>query len=74
MLFRSKPFFREFVLETDMDVDQLNAELAKRGFLGGYNLAKEYPSDKHRVMFCVTEKRTIEEIDCLVKAMEEISW
>lgn len=69
-----KPFFREFVLETDMDVDQLNAELAKRGFLGGYNLAKEYPSDKHRVMFCVTEKRTIEEIDCLVKAMEELSW
>ena len=57
-----------------MDVDQLNAELAKRGFLGGYNLAKEYPSDKHRVMFCVTEKRTIEEIDCLVKAMEELSW
>ena len=69
-----KPFFREFVLETDMDVDHLNAELAKRGFLGGYNLAKEYPSDKHRIMFCVTEKRTIEEIDCLVKAMEELSW
>lgn len=69
-----KPFFREFVLETDMDVDALNAQLASKGFLGGYNLAKEYPSDKNRVLFCVTEKRTIEEIDCLVKAMEEISW
>lgn len=68
------PFFREFVLETDMDVDTLNSELAKKGFLGGYNLNKEYPSDKNRVLFCVTEKRTIEEIDCLVKAMEEISW
>ncbi|HAS73217.1 MAG TPA: aminomethyl-transferring glycine dehydrogenase subunit GcvPA [Clostridiales bacterium UBA8960] len=69
-----QPFFREFVLETDMDVDALNAQLANKGFLGGYNLEKEYPSDKNRVLFCVTEKRTIEEIDCLVKAMEEISW
>jgi len=69
-----QPFFREFVLETDVDVETLNAELAKRGFLGGYNLSKDYPSDKNRVLFCVTEKRTIEEIDCLVKAMEEISW
>ncbi len=70
----NQPFFREFVLETDIDVDTLNAELAKRGFLGGYNLNKDYPSDKNRVLFCVTEKRTIEEIDCLVKAMEEFSW
>lgn len=68
------PFFREFVLETDIDVDNLNAQLAKKGFLGGYNLKKDYPSDKNLVLFCVTEKRTIEEIDCLVKAMEEISW
>lgn len=70
----NKPFFREFVLETDMDVDKLNAALAEKGFLGGYNLSKAYPSDKNRVLFCVTEKRTIEEIDCLVKAMEEIAW
>ena len=70
----NQPFFREFVLETDIDVDNLNAQLASKGFLGGYNIGKEYPSDKNRVMFCVTEKRTIEEIDCLVKAMEEISW
>lgn len=70
----NQPFFREFVLETDMDVDQLNAQLASKGFLGGYNIGKDYPSDKNRIMFCVTEKRTLEEIDCLVKAMEEISW
>lgn len=70
----NQPFFREFVLETDMDVDALNAQLASKGFLGGYNIGKDYPSDKNRIMFCVTEKRTLEEIDCLVKAMEEISW
>lgn len=70
----NQPFFREFVLETDIDVDVLNAQLASKGFLGGYNIGKDYPSDKNRIMFCVTEKRTLEEIDCLVKAMEEISW
>lgn len=70
----NQPFFREFVLETDIDVDVLNAQLASKGFLGGYNIGKDYPSDKNRIMFCVTEKRTMEEIDCLVKAMEEISW
>ncbi|GAB6108724.1 aminomethyl-transferring glycine dehydrogenase subunit GcvPA [Fusibacter bizertensis] len=70
----NQPFFREFVLETTMDVDALNAELASKGFLGGYNVGKDYKSDKNLIMFCVTEKRTIEEIDCLVKAMEEISW
>ena len=69
-----QPFFREFVLETTMDVESLNAELASKGFLGGYNVGKDYKSDKNLIMFCVTEKRTIEEIDCLVKAMEEISW
>ena len=70
----NQPFFREFVLETDIEVDVLNAQLASKGFLGGYNIGKDYPSDKNRIMFCVTEKRTLEEIDCLVKAMEEISW
>ena len=68
------PFFREFVLETDVDIEVLNAKLAEKGFLGGFNLSKDYPSDKNRVLFCVTEKRTKEEIDCLVKAVEELSW
>ncbi len=68
------PFFREFVLETDIDIEDLNKQLADKGFLGGYNLGKDYPSDKNRVLFCVTEKRTKDEIDCLVKAMEEITW
>lgn len=70
----NQPFFREFVLETDKNVDVLNDELAARGFLGGYNIGKDYATDKNLIMFCVTEKRTIEEIDCLVKAMEEITW
>jgi glycine dehydrogenase subunit 1 len=69
-----QPFFREFVLETDIDVDVLNQQLIEKGFLGGYNLSKTYPDQKNRILFCVTEKRTKDEIDCLIKAMEEIKW
>ena len=66
------PFFREFVLETDLDIDTLNQKLEEKGYLGGYNLNKDYPSDKNRVLFCVTEKRTKDEIDGLVEALEAI--
>ncbi len=68
------PFFKEFVLETDMNIAELNEKLAEKGFLGGFDLGLAYPSDKNRVLFCVTEKRTMEEIDALVRAMEEIKW
>ena len=68
------PFFKEFVLETDMAIEKLNEKLAEKGFLGGFDLGKAYPSDQNRVLFCVTEKRTKEEIDALVEAMEAIKW
>jgi len=67
-----KPFFKEFVLETTMDVDKLNERLLEKGIIGGYNLVKSYPERKNQVLFCVTEKRTKEEIDNLVKVLEEI--
>lgn len=66
------PFFREFVLETPYNVDELNKKLAEKGFLGGYNLKEHAPSGVNRVLFCVTEKRTKGEIDELVQALEAI--
>ena len=67
-----KPFFKEFVLETTMDIGQLNDRLLEKGIIGGFNLARAYPDMKNQVLFCVTEKRTKEEIDNLVKVLEEI--
>lgn len=66
------PSFREFALETTMDIDQLNEKLAERGFLGGYNLNKAYNFENPTVLFCVTEKRCKAEIDALVDALEAI--
>ena len=58
--FPGKPFLKEFVVKTDMDVKALNERLLKAGVMGGLDLGNGY------VSFAVTEKRTKEEIDNLI--------
>ena len=55
-----KPFFNEFYVKYDGDVDTLYQRFIDAGFLGGVKFADG-------VLFAVTEKRTKEEIDNLVK-------
>ena len=54
------PFFNEFVLRYDGDVDALQRRFVENGIFGGVKVAD------HHIMFAVTEKRTKEEIDQLV--------
>ena len=58
-----KPFLKEFVVKTDLDMDRINRHLIENGFMGGILL------EDNRVEFAVTEKRTKEEIDKLVDLM-----
>ena len=60
-----KPFLKEFVMKTDLDIDAVNRRLEQHGIMGGLNLGGGM------VEFAVTEKRTKEEIDNLVKLMVE---
>lgn len=60
-----KPFLKEFTLRTDLDIDALNRRLAEAGIMGGVNLGNGM------LALAVTEKRTKEEIDTLVKLMLE---
>lgn len=55
-----KPFFNEFVVCYDGDVDQLQQRFVENGIFGGIKVADD------QIMFAVTEKRTKEEIDRLV--------
>ena len=55
-----KPFLKEFVLRPLMDLDKLQKKLYKAGFFAGLKTEEGYAS------FCVTEKRSKEEIDTLV--------
>ena len=55
-----KPFFNEFYVNYDGDVDTLYQRFIDAGFLGGVRM-------ENGLVFAVTEKRTKEEIDNLVK-------
>ena len=55
-----KPFFNEFYVKYNGDVDQLYQKFIDNGFLGGIRY-------KDGIIFAVTEKRTKEEIDNLIK-------
>lgn len=58
-----KPFLKEFVVKTDLDIKALNARLLEHGIMGGIDMGNG------RLAFAVTEKRTKEEIDNLITLM-----
>ena len=62
-VFPGKPFLKEFVLKPK--VAGLQAKLEQAGFFAALETEEGY------VSFCVTEKRTKEEIDQLVKVVKE---
>lgn len=63
----SGPFFKEFAVKSTVPVSLLNERLLKSGIIGGYDLEKAYPDLKNGWLLAVTEKRTREEMDKLVK-------
>ena len=46
-LFKDKPFFKEFAVVLDKDVDKVNEGLEDKGILGGYNITKNYENHKN---------------------------
>lgn len=60
-----RPFFNEFCVKYNGDVDRLQQHFIENGILGGVKV------DADTLMFAVTEKRTKEEIDKLVNIAKE---
>ncbi len=60
-----RPFFNEFCVRYDGNVDRLQQHLLDNGIFGGIKVSDDV------LMFAVTEKRTKEEIDTLVKLITE---
>lgn len=58
-----QPFFNEFVVCYDGDLDALQRRMLEHGIFSGIKVAD------HQLMFAVTEKRTKEEIDKLVELL-----
>ena len=60
-----KPFFNEFCVTFDGDIDALHKMLLDNGIMGGVKVGDD------KLMFAVTEKRTKKEVDNLVALIVE---
>jgi glycine dehydrogenase subunit 1 len=65
------PFFKEFAVRTRKDVGKVVDHCRSRGILAGVPLGQWYPDLGDCLLVAVTEKRTREQIDRLVAALDE---
>ncbi|MFH1453698.1 MAG: aminomethyl-transferring glycine dehydrogenase subunit GcvPA [Armatimonadota bacterium] len=70
LVFKS-PFYNEFVVKCPKNPSEINAYLADRRIIGGYNLDGVFQGMENCMLFCVTELNTKEQMDNLVKLLEE---
>ena len=61
------PFFKEFVVKYKGDLRTLNKKLLEHKIIGGYLLEDKYPELENCWLVAVTETRTKEEIDNLIR-------
>ncbi|QBD80659.1 aminomethyl-transferring glycine dehydrogenase subunit GcvPA [Ktedonosporobacter rubrisoli] len=66
------PFFDEFVIKTPVAASKLQQHFERANIIGGYPLGESYPGMDDHMLFCVTEVRTKEDIDYLVKVLQEV--
>ncbi|MCM3692448.1 aminomethyl-transferring glycine dehydrogenase subunit GcvPA [Neobacillus niacini] len=64
--------FNEFVVKLNKPVKEINQELLGKGFIGGYDLGRDYPELSNHMLVAVTEQRSKEEIDTFVKEVGDL--
>ncbi len=64
-----RPFFKEFTLRTTLDAEKMNQALKEKGYLGPFAHGTYDASKADLVTFAVTEKRTKEEMDELIRIL-----
>ena len=69
----SKPFFNEFVVACPRPIAEINDALLAEGIIGGYDLGQHYFHLEDRMLLCVTEMNSKEEIDRLVEILGGLS-
>ena len=69
---RRKPFFNEFVTLCPRPIAEINAALRAQGIIGGIDLGQRYFHLEDRMLLCVTECNSRDEIDALAEALSQI--
>ncbi len=65
----SSPVFKEFVVKTPAPPSEIQKRLESEKIIGGLDLGRYYPELNGHMLFCVTEKRTKDEIDKLIEIL-----
>ena len=68
----NSPFFNEFVVRLPRPAAEINAALLNQGFIGGYDLAADYPDLGNAMLLCATEMNSRAQIDRFVDALAEV--
>jgi glycine dehydrogenase subunit 1 len=68
----SSPFVREFAVLLPVEADTVVAKMADRGYLAGIPLSVDYPGLPGGLLIAVTERRTREQLDGYVAALQEV--
>ncbi len=71
----NSPFFKEFVVNFDgtgKSVANINESLLEKKIFGGKDLSQELPGLGESALYCVTETKTQEDVDTLIKALKEV--
>ncbi|NHC40063.1 aminomethyl-transferring glycine dehydrogenase subunit GcvPA [Bacillus sp. MM2020_1] len=64
--------FNEFVVKLTKPVKEINQMLLQKGIIGGYDLGRDYSELAYHMLIAVTEQRSKEEIDTLVKELGDL--
>jgi len=68
--FAPAPFFNEFAVQVrGGDASQVCRKLETQGIIAGFDLGREDPAHKDRLLIAVTEKHRREDLDRLVRAL-----
>lgn len=65
-IYKDKPFIKEFVLEADFNVEEVEEDLLDKGYLTGLHIGD------NKLLFAVTEKYNKDEIDKFVEVLENV--
>lgn len=68
----NKPFFKDCLIETELDPELITNKLLEHDILGPLHLGKYDKNKTNQLLFSATEKRTKEEIELLVSVLEEL--
>lgn len=62
-------YFKEFIIRCPKPVAQINEELLQEKMIGGLDLGRYYPELTNCMLLCVTENRTQDDINRLIKKL-----